>query len=210
MESSISEDNGLEALGEGDLRVYSVGISTAGLAEMRMARNHSDRQIIATTIDLGGAEYVQKRVGAAGLSGQIAVKIEDVRGPLPYEDGYFDYIYARLVLHYLPRPDLRHALNELHRVLKANGKLFVVVRSSASFSKSVTYDSTTELTSYISDNGEAYKRLFHTEESIQKYLKSAGFAIQYIKSYEEHLCEDFYRKQPSKSLHMVIETLASK
>ena len=40
------------------------------------------------------------------LDTQIESKFEDVSQPLPYKDSYFDYAYARLVLHYLPKKAL--------------------------------------------------------------------------------------------------------
>lgn len=213
MRPSISESNGINTLSDKDLYIYSVGISTGGLAEIRMATLHPDRKIIGTTIDAEGAQFAQKQIEERGLSQQVIVKIEDVSQPLPYKDKTFDFIYARLVLHYLPREKLTHALNELHRVLKDRGEFFVVVRSLAcdeAHSKNSTYDPVTGLTTYTSDEGRSYKRYFHTEDSIQEYLKAAGFLIQQIRSYEEQLCVDFQRMQPSKHIDTLIEVLASR
>jgi ubiquinone/menaquinone biosynthesis C-methylase UbiE len=125
----MSEDNGLEILSSKDQKIYSVGISTGGVAEMRMALSSPERHIIATTLDAKGAAFVRDRVAKSGLSKQIEIKIENVAKKLPYADGYFDYIYARLVLHYLSKIDLQYALRELYRILASDGKLFVVVRS---------------------------------------------------------------------------------
>ncbi|NGX55121.1 MAG: hypothetical protein KR126chlam2_00747 [Chlamydiae bacterium] len=205
--TSISEERGIEALEEDDLTVYSIGISTAGAAEMRMAELHPKRYVTATTIDVEGAKFVREQVDAKGLSKQIAVKIEDVSEPLPYEDNHFDFIYARLVLHYLPRTELTNALGELYRVLKCGGRFYVVVRSTAC--RKEQPDPTSGLTSY-SVSGESYRRHFHTEASIQKHLLATGFEVAYVKSYEEHLYEDFYRSELSPSVDTIIETLCSK
>ena len=210
MKTSLSEDNGIAALSNDDLKIYSLGISTAGLAEMRMAKLLPGRQITATTIDCAGAQFVQQLVEQKGLSKQITVKLEDVREPLPYEKGHFDFIYARLVLHYLPESDLNHALDELHRILKTHGKLFVVVRSSQSLQrgyKSMKFDPKSRLTTYTYGR-ETFRRLFHSEKSIQEYLVRPGFAVQHVKSYKEHICEDFFRKIPAQSVDTVIESLA--
>ncbi|NGX53759.1 MAG: hypothetical protein K1000chlam4_00476 [Chlamydiae bacterium] len=196
---SISQESGIAAVKKDDLTVYCVGISTAGAAEMRMAQLHPKRHIIATTIDAEGARFVLERVDAKGLSRQIAVKVEDVSKPLPYEDNHFDFIYARLVLHYLPRADLTHALNGLYRVLKGGSRLFVVVRSSVDLHGRP-----------IPHGEESYWRHFHSEASIREHLLAAGFKIEYVKSYEEHLCDDFYRRQPSTSVDTVIETVVLK
>lgn len=205
---SISEENGINALADDAKSVYSVGISTGGVAEIRMAKKHPECRIVATTIDNRGAEFAKVQVDNAGLSQRIEIKIEDVSKTLPYPAAYFDYIYARLVLHYLPKSELQAALKELFRVLKENGKLFVVVRSvecPEAQDKSAHYDAETGMTTYAS-----YSRYFHTDESIQNYLNEAGFSIKHVKSYQEQLCVDFKRTTPAKQIDSLIEVLALK
>lgn len=208
---SVSENNGIEALNDSDLQVYSVGISTGGIAEIRMVELNPQRKVIATTIDTKGAEFARDHIETKGLSNQVIVKIEDVSKPLPYEDSSFDFIYARLVLHYLPKPELVQALKELHRVLKEGGKLFVVVRSSNCYeAQNGTLDPLTGLTTYTSNDGNTHSRFFHTENSIQEYLKDSGFKIQHVKSYEEQLCSDFQRTKLSNYIDDLIEVLSIK
>lgn len=212
MYSSISENNGIAALTEQDQKVYSVGISTAGLAEIRMAQGKPNRHIIATTIDPEGAKFARRRIEEAGLEDHIDVKMEDIAKPLPYSDGYFDFVYARLVLHYLPKNDLIRALNELYRVLKVSGRLFVVVRSlacSEAHDESAILDPDTGMITYVY-NGKTLSRYFHTEESIQNYLTSSGFHIKHVRSFEEKLCVDFQRTQLTGKEYSLIEVLASK
>lgn len=209
---SISENNGIAALSNEDLSIYSIGISTGGLAEMRMAMANPNRHIIATTIDCDGAKFAQTQIDQMGLSKRISVKIEDATNPLPYPNQCFDFIYARLVLHYLPKSDLIKALGELHRVLKVGGKFFVVVRSSncpEALDIDSTFDANTGMTTYMS-NGHSYSRYFHTEGTIENYLISSGFCIKYVRSYKEQLCMDFQRLQPAKQIDTLIEVLASK
>lgn len=212
MRNSTSENNGIALLKDSDLRIYSVGISTAGSAEIRMALLNPKRQIIATTIDQVGALAAQNKIDAAGLSAQIEIRLEDIRSPLPYPEGHFDFIYARLVLHYLSKVDLTKALHELHRILKVGGKLFVVVRSHECLdakSSNATFDPESGMTHYRS-GGNSYSRYFHSEESIQNHLLSSNFSICTLKSYEEQLCTDFERKQPSSQVDLLIETLVTK
>lgn len=213
MNPSISENNGIAALGDNDLQIYSVGISTGGIAEMRMAELNPQRMIIATTIDLEGAKFTREHIEARRLSKQVIVKVEDVSKALPYKSHLFDFIYARLVLHYLPETALIQALSELYRVLKDGGKLFAVVRSTQCYEanfKSAIFDPFTRLTTYTTANGNTYSRFFHTEISIQEYMKASGFTIQHIKSYEERLCSDFQRTKPVNHEDTLIEILASK
>ena len=83
---SISEDHGIAALQKGDLNVYSIGVSTAGLAEVRMAKLLSQRKIIATTIDQEGAEYSRRMIEKEGVTDQVSIKLEDLRQVLPYKN----------------------------------------------------------------------------------------------------------------------------
>jgi ubiquinone/menaquinone biosynthesis C-methylase UbiE len=164
-------------------------------------------------LDSEGAQHVQRLIDEKKVSKQIKVKIEDVSQPLPYENEYFDFIYARLVLHYLSRVELGQALNELYRILKNEGRLFIVVRSSKcqeAKNNNPTVDLFTGLTTYTSNGGGLYKRYFHSEDSIQEYLLASGYTIKYITSYEERICVDFQRTILAPSVDTLIEVLVSK
>lgn len=209
--NSISENHGLSLVFDQDEDIYSVGISTGGIAEIRMARAHPNRRIVATTIDLEGANFAQDQIKEALLSDRITVRIEDVAKSLPYQDESFDFVYARLVLHYLPKTDLQNALQELHRVLKPTGRIFVVVRSTACLEAQQGFcNIETGMTTYTSKNGGIYSRCFHSEDSISDCLEKAGFHITHVKSYEEQLCIDFQRTKLSSNSDSLIEIYASK
>ncbi len=218
IKASISEDNGIATLTNDDLQILSVGISTGGVAEIRMAEANPKRHIVATTIDEEGVAFAKKYITERHLDGQIEAKIEDVAEPLPYTDAHFDYIYARLVLHYLPKDKLVAALDELHRVLKAGGRLFVVVRSTKcpdATREDAHFDPATNLTScsFTDDKTgkvHSYSRYFHTEDSISKYVAGAGFNVAYTKAYDEHLYVDFMRTELSPKTDNIIELLATK
>lgn len=212
VQSSISENNGIKFLCPEDRNIYSVGISTGGAAEIRMLVNNPERRVIATTIDPVGARFAKDQIDKLVLADQIEIKMEDVTKALPYFDQSFDYIYARLVLHYLPKDSLQNTLRELYRILKVGGTMFVVVRSvDCPEARDVgsVLDPQTGLTTYLSGNN-LYSRYFHSQESIQKHLVSAGFSIKHIDAYDEQLCIDFQRTQPSKHIDSLIEVLAKK
>lgn len=209
--ASISENHGLSFISNQDENIYSVGISTGGIAEIRMARCLPNRYVVATTIDPEGASFAQEQIEQASLSDRIEVKIEDISKPLPYEDDVFDFVYARLVLHYLSKNNLRSALQELYRILKPTGSIFVVVRSTACLEAQEGYcNPETGMTSYTSKKGNIYSRYFHTEESICDFLTSAGFHITHVKTYDEQLCIDFKRSKPSDNIDNLIEVYVSK
>ena len=132
---------------------------------------------------------------------------------MPYADHSFDFVYARLVLHYLSNQDLTKSLQELFRILKPEGKIYVVVRSNEckeATSPFATYDAVSGFTTYPLANGMHLKRRFHSKESIQDFLLFAGFQIMHVETYEEQLCTDFQRKHLSKYLDSLIEVLAVK
>jgi ubiquinone/menaquinone biosynthesis C-methylase UbiE len=216
--TSVSEDNGISVLTDDDLDIYSVGISTGGVAEIRMAKMNPKRHIVATTIDEAGAALTRQHIIAAGFERQIDTKIEDVSQPLNYKDSSFDYVYARLVLHYLPKHSLESALSELYRILKPNRKLYIVVRSTdcpATKLADNTFDPASGMTTYtyvdpVSGKRQRLHRFFHTEESIKKYVSDAGFHVAYAKSYDEHLYADFAREVKSPDIDNVIELTAVK
>lgn len=196
---SQSEENGIKAMPNNALNVYSVGVSTVGSAEIHMAALNPNREVIATTIDIEGAAYTQKCIDDTEYKSQITIRIEDVSAKLSYSKNFFDYIYARLVLHYLPKSKLKLALTNLYRILKPGCKIFIVVRSTKapqSSEKTSTYDEKTGLTTYLSSSNPSVKhqRFFHTPASISKFVASAGFQIEHVKEYDEKIYSDFKRK----------------
>lgn len=214
---SISEEHGIAAMPKDAKNIYSVGVSTAGAAEIRMAKAHPERRIIATTIDKKGAAATQALVNQQGFSNQITIALEDAAQPLPYPENTFDYIYARLVLHYLTRQQLTQALAELHRTLKEGGRLFIVIRSADNLDAkeyATDYDETTGLTTFTAkpnkDVHEIRKRFFHTEASISQFLTDAGFIIGHITSYGEKLFHDYERTVTVDYIDNLIEVIAVK
>lgn len=216
---SISEKNGLKLIRESDLNILSIGISTAGSAEIEMAKGNEKRHIVATTIDNKGFEYTKNIVTKYGLENRIQLKIEDVSKKMPYSNNYFDFIYARLVLHYLDNENLRKALLEIYRVLKKNGRFFVVVRSLNEWEiklEGASLDEKTGMTKYpiletigTEEVKYLYRRL-HSKESITNFLKETGFNIDYVKEYEEYLCRNYERTKSSPKPNTIIEVCASK
>lgn len=193
---SLSEKHGIEFMRDEDTNILSVGISTGGQAEIKMVANNPDRRVIATTLDIEGVEKAKRLIGEAGLSDQIESRVENVAEPLPYEEAYFDYVYARLVLHYLSKEELRVALEGLSRVTKLGGGLFVVVRSDKSdeaMQPDNIYDNETGLTTYKTLSGHQATRYFHNIDSIGSALVRAGYSLEKTRQYDEMLNASFDR-----------------
>ena len=216
---SISERNGIDLLEEKDINILSVGISTAGKAEIEMLKKNPKSHITATTIDEEGIKNTQKIIQEYNLEEKIELKIEDISKELDYEDETFDYVYARLVFHYLDNQKLTNTLNEINRILKKDGKFFVVVRSLNAWEAKLdgsSYDEKTGLTkhpdlkTYGTDNVKYCYRRLHSEESIREFLEKAGFLVKHIKTYEECLSLDYDRKNMNEKSSELIEVLAIK
>lgn len=214
---SISEERGLWLIEDDDLVVFSPGMSTAGFAEIRMAQANPRRKVIATTIDESGLEFAQEVIGGVNLHGQIETLLEDLREENRYPDNSFDFIYARLVLHYLSAQDLDKVLCDFYRTLRPNGTLFIVVRSVKNIPEreDITFDQETQLTTipHYDNQGEVTSletRYFHTPESIAEHLGNAGLNIRQIAEYREQLYKDFMRKELSPIFDHVIEVLGEK
>lgn len=215
---SISEENGIAKLRNTDNIIFSPGISTAGFAEIRMVKDNPSRKVIATTIDQKGLDFANATINKLGFEKQIETKLEDLSGEWNYPENYFDFIYARLVLHYLSKSNLEKVLKNFNYSMKKGGLLFVVVRSVKNIDqndKNVLYDPETSFTTvkYYDKNGKVEgesKRYFHTQESISEHLKLAGLTIMESKEYKERLYKDFMRNEISPVEDFVIEVLCKK
>lgn len=216
---SISEEHGINLIKEKDRNILSIGISTAGSAEIEMARKNPNSYIIATTIDNKGLEFTKQIIIEEGLEERIELRVEDISEKLPYTDNYFDFIYARLVLHYLNNMQLKKALSEIYRVMKENSKFFIVVRSLDEWEAKLegsTFNEETGFTKYpdiktIGTNNVKYiSRRLHSKDSIEQFLLKAGFKIDYIQEYEEYLYRDYERIDINPKPNKIIEVCASK
>jgi cyclopropane fatty-acyl-phospholipid synthase-like methyltransferase len=198
-ELTISEKGGLAFLRDTDLLIYAPGISTAGRAEIEMVRRNPKRSIIGTTINQDGWGIANQTVREMGVEDQIEVRLEDLREENNYPSSFFDFIYARLVLHYLSAQDLDFVLKDFYKILKQEGRLFIVVRSEKDIPEEaeISFDSHTKLTTIEHPGGSSEIRYFHTPENITKHLQEAGLVINQIDEYEEKLYIDFERKQES-------------
>ena len=216
---SKSEKRGLKQLKSTMKNILSIGISTGGSAEINMAKICPEAKIVATTIDEKGLKFSIEKMSSYTEFAQIEAKIEDVSKPMPYSDNTFDYVYARLVLHYLNKQQLNDALNEIYRVLKPNGILFIVARNNKEWELTkpefiISYDKETNITTYYEQWKKEIvrKRQFLSEEQLKEVLTAHNFKIKSIKSYRERLYTDYERtrKNRSKKPNYLTEVVAVK
>lgn len=209
---TVSELNGINLVKEDMKNILSVGISTNGNAEIEMLKR-SNAIIAATTIDKKGIEKTKEIVKENGFEDRIILKLEDVREKNLYEDNYFDFIYARLVLHYLSDKELVEVLKEFKRILKDNGLLYIVVRSDKCEEIKngfISYDEETGMIEHKTFTGNIDKRRFHSYESITKAITEAELNIKSIKDYDEMLYADYERTIPVSVRNNLIEVICYK
>ena len=216
---SKSEKRGLKQLKSTMKNILSIGISTGGSAEINMAKTCPEAKIVATTIDKKGLKFSIEKMSNYKEFAQIEAKIEDVSKPMIYADNTFDYVYARLVLHYLNKQQLNDALNEIYRVLKPNGTLFVVARNNKEWELIkpefvISYDEETNITTYYEQWKKEIirKRQFLSEDQLKEVLTAHNFKIKSVKSYREKLYTDYERtrKYRSKKPNYLTEVVAVK
>lgn len=219
MHPSLSEKRFMNFLSDDVLHCYSVWISTWGFGEAIMAKENWNRKIVATTVDDDWYKFSEKLFEKIWVADQIELRLEDVSKKNDYPNEHFDIIYARLVLHYLGKTDLESALSELYRVLKKWSKFFLVVKSEKNIQDGIckkhAFDQETKMTTvhYLDTDGKitnSAKRFYHTLETISDAVSNAGFEIEGVGEYEEKLCKDYARKEPSLIFDKVIELVAVK
>ena len=211
---SISEDHGLALINANIHSILSIGISTAGDAEIRMASLAPEAQIIATTLDKVGAALVVDLLRKNKLDERIIIRTEDIAEKNPaIGNTLFDFVYARLVLHYLSEESLQKALANIHQAMQKDALLYVVVRSIQSFEakqKTNTYDPISKLTTYeVASKGSWATRYFHSEDSIVSALQESGFQVKSSCEYDEKLSPNFDRTGSFVD-NSVIEVIARK
>lgn len=213
--SSRSESDGLKLIDKSFTDILSVGISTGGSAELEMARLAPRAKIIATTLDRAGLEFTDKILNALAERDRIETKIEDVTQKMPYRDETFDFVYARLVLHYLDRQGLSNALDEIFRVLKKGGLFYAVIRNRDEWELKVPnaiidYDGASNITTYFDQQHKVCKRQFLSEQEMRELLMQHGFKVVSGKSIKEYIYIDYQRTMRSKRPNSLSEVVAKK
>ena len=210
---SISENRGLALLTMTDIEILSLGISSAGIAEIRMAQQNPNRRIVATTIDEEGILFTKNLMEQHGITDkQIILKLEDITKPMPYADNSFDFVYSRLCLHYVDDNATKSALKEIRRVLKPNKTAFIVVQTTESIKKlrDPVFIKETGMTRYTRGESEVRYRRFYSQDDFKKVAKDSKLDIVSMCEYMELTCSDYARLKPSSKPSGMLEIVLRK
>lgn len=100
-------------------KVLEVGCGT-GIDALEFARHGA--QVFAVDFSETSVESAKRLFAEAGLQGEIQWGKAQA---LPFADNFFDCVYSCGVLHHTP--EIEKALSEIHRVLKPNGTVMVML-----------------------------------------------------------------------------------
>lgn len=115
------------------------------------------------------------------LEKNLKFKQLDISLPMPFSDNEFDFVYARLSLHYFTDKTTREIFNEIHRVLKPNGILSFMCKSTQDSLYGVGREIEKDM---YEKNG--HLRHFFSEEYVKACL-SGKFEIDKLKSKDEEV-----------------------
>jgi len=118
-------------------------------------------------------DYSEEAIAQVRSRFEVEARVADIREPLPYADGSFDFVVSDLSLHYFSEADTFRALDELRRVLKPSGALFARLNSLKD--KLHGAQQGTEIESCYYEHNQVRKRFF-TEESIRRFFEP-GFEL---------------------------------
>lgn len=99
--------------------VLEIGYGSGGGTKM-ILKYFSPRKIIATDLDLRQIVLAKKNL----TDKKIDFGITDAT-KLNYHNNTFDAVFDYGVIHHIPSPDWKEHLNEIFRVLKPGGKVFL-------------------------------------------------------------------------------------
>ena len=102
------------------MKILDLGTGSGYLA-FPVAKNHPDCEIIGLDIVNATIEANRSRANDQGLNNLSFVSYDGI--DFPFDAESFDLVITRYSLHHFP--DIEHSINEVSRVLKKDGRLFI-------------------------------------------------------------------------------------
>ena len=123
---------------------------------------------------------------------QAELRLQDMREKLPYEDAFFDAVVSVQVIHHADIATIRRIVEEVSRVLKAGGFLFVTVPRSRN--PGVRYEQM-EPNTFIPLEGteKGLPHHFFTREELRKVFK--GYSVtDIVLDSSDHYCLSAFKR----------------
>ncbi len=154
-----------------------------GVGNDSIAFANSGHSIIATDFSNTAIKKNKERFDNINLE----FKIFDISNKFPFEENTFDLVYARLSLHYFKDQTTKMIFAEIRRVLKPNGKLAFICKST----KDPLYGKGTEIEQDMFEY-EGHIRHFFSEDYTNDSIKNL-FEINLLESGQDK----FYGRKSS-------------
>lgn len=149
--------------------VLEIGCGS-GWGAQAILKYFSPKKIVGIDLDLRQIALARKNIKAKAITFEQADATK-----LSFKDKSFNAVFVYGVIHHLPSPEAKDCLNEIYRVLKPEGKLFLLDLSIESFMTPL--GRITKLFT-IHPYDKMYKK-----EDLLNYLQLIGFKL--IKKVEE-------------------------
>jgi len=105
-------------------RILEIGFGT-GYAQQQIAQAVESGFSVGLDLSPGMAQVAQKRLSQLGILDQTGLVQSDTM-PIPFQSGFFDGIFTSFTLELFDSPHIPEVLDEIHRVLKPDGRLVIV------------------------------------------------------------------------------------
>jgi len=160
---------------EPGIRLLDVGCGWGGMA-MHAARHHGV-QAVGITISPHQAELAEKRVGEAGLSGQVEIRLQDYR---EVSDGPYDAISSIGMFEHVGEAKLAEYFDRLRALLGPRGRLLNHGISRPPGEKA-RLPRRSFINRYVFPDGE-----LHEVGRVASVIQRAGFEVRHLETLREH------------------------
>ena len=160
---------------EPGMRLLDVGCGWGGMA-MHAARHHGV-QAVGVTISPRQAELAEKRVGDAGLSGQVEIRLQDYR---EVTDGPYDAISSIGMFEHVGEAKLAEYFGRLHALLPPRGRLLNhgISRPPGEHAR---LPRRSFINRYVFPDGE-----LHEVGRVTSVIQRSGFEVRHLETLREH------------------------
>jgi cyclopropane-fatty-acyl-phospholipid synthase len=160
---------------EPGMRLLDVGCGWGGMV-MHAARHHGVRGV-GVTISSRQAELAEKRVGEAGLSDQVEIRLQDYR---EIDDGPYDGISSIGMFEHVGEDHLAEYFTRLRALVRPGGRV-VNHGISRPPGHKARLPRRSFINRYVFPDGE-----LHEVGRVVSVMQSAGFEVRHVESLREH------------------------
>jgi cyclopropane-fatty-acyl-phospholipid synthase len=158
------------------MTLLDVGCGWGSLA-LHAAGEHGAR-VVGVTLSTAQADLARSRVRAAGLEGQVEIRVQDYR---EVDDGPYDAIASIGMAEHVGLAQLPVYAGHLHSLLHPEGRLLNQAIARGPHAGEQQFDRRSFLTRYVFPDGELQPLATHVE-----VLEQASFEVRHVEAMREH------------------------